>query len=108
MDSTIIYAICSIFLANHHISLLPIDNLFLQRKANIDKGAPKPRPQKGPKNLDSSASNMTVSGSELDDRLSYADTHQNVVPQQRTKRPTKSVNENLEPAFTASTILPEN
>ncbi|XP_071720212.1 chromatin-remodeling ATPase INO80-like [Rutidosis leptorrhynchoides] len=82
-----------------------------KRKATTDKGATKPRPQKGPKNTDSLASNSTtVSGSsEFDDRLQHVDTHQNVIIlQQRNKRPTKSVNENLEPAFTASAILPDN
>nr|GEV50301.1 DNA helicase INO80 isoform X2 [Tanacetum cinerariifolium] len=61
-----------------------------KRKAT-DKGTAKLRTQKG-----NSASNATVSGSELDDRIP-----------QRTKRPTKSVNENLEPAFTA-TVVPED
>ncbi|XP_071737614.1 chromatin-remodeling ATPase INO80-like [Rutidosis leptorrhynchoides] len=46
----------------------------------------KPRPQKGSKNVDS----LAASGTELDDRP------------KRAKRPTKSVNENLEPAVTAS------
>lgn len=80
------YEIFSTFLAYYHISLFPN----LQRKAT-DKGTAKPRPQKG-----NSASNKTVSGSELDDPIP-----------QRTKRPTKSVNENLEPAFTA-TVVPED
>nr|XP_043609117.1 chromatin-remodeling ATPase INO80 [Erigeron canadensis] len=77
-----------------------------KRKANTDKGTAKSRPQKTPKNLDSLASNTAVSGSELDDQLPLSDMDQKLP--QRTKRPTKSVNENLEPAFTASTNLPEN
>lgn len=62
----------------------------MQRKTIADKGPPKPRAQKGPKNLNYPASNST---SELDDQIP-----------QKTKRPTKSVNDNLEPAFTATAL----
>lgn len=54
----------------------------LQRKAGTDKGTAKPKPPKGSKKLDS----LAAPGSES----------------KRPKRPTKSVNENLEPTFTAS------
>ncbi|KAI3526049.1 hypothetical protein L1887_05212 [Cichorium endivia] len=71
-----------------------------KRKGNTDKGPAKPRTQKGSKNPNS---NTTVSGSEFDDRPPNTDTHR-----QKAKRPTKSVNENLEPAFTAASNVAED
>lgn len=70
-----------------------------KRKTASDKQTqPKPRAQKNSKNIDSLSPNTVPMDYEMDD-LS-----QNT-PQQRPKRlkrPTKSVNENIEPAFTAT------
>ncbi|XP_024964128.1 DNA helicase INO80 isoform X3 [Cynara cardunculus var. scolymus] len=77
-----------------------------KRKTSSEKGTPKPRPQKAPKKLDSLASNTIVSGSESDDRLPHANMHQQTP--QRTKRPTKSINENLEPVFSAPVVMAEH
>ncbi|KAK4432107.1 Chromatin-remodeling ATPase INO80 [Sesamum alatum] len=73
-----------------------------KRKAASEKQTqPKPRPQKSSKQVDSSSPNPTTMDFELDDPPQTND-----APQQRPKRlkrPTKSVNENIEPAFTATT-----
>lgn len=61
-----------------------------KRKGTAEKGSAKPRSQKGSKN---------VNATEFDDRP----------PSNKGKRQTKSVNENLEPAFTAATsFVPED
>ncbi|KAM7505400.1 hypothetical protein LguiB_004304 [Lonicera macranthoides] len=71
-----------------------------KRKSAADKQTTtKPRPQKGLKNVDSSTPN-----SESDDPLNNSNMQQQ--RPKRSKRPTKSVNENLEPAFTATTTTP--
>ncbi|KAL3623744.1 putative DNA helicase ino80 [Castilleja foliolosa] len=72
-----------------------------KRKAATDKQTqPKPRTQKSSRQVDSSSPNSTIMDLELDD-LPNTDP----APQRpkRLKRPTKSVNENIEPAFTATT-----
>ncbi|KAL0316801.1 UNVERIFIED_CONTAM: Chromatin-remodeling ATPase INO80 [Sesamum radiatum] len=73
-----------------------------KRKAASEKQTqPKPRPQKSSKQVDSSSPSPTTMDFELDDPPQNND-----APQQRPKRlkrPTKSVNENIEPAFTATT-----
>ncbi|XP_070055578.1 chromatin-remodeling ATPase INO80 isoform X2 [Nicotiana tomentosiformis] len=69
-----------------------------KRKGSTDKQTPKSRPQKNPKNLESLSPNSL-----MEDDIDVSP--QNIDMQQRPKRlkrPTKSVNENLEPAFTAS------
>ncbi|CAL5356520.1 unnamed protein product [Camellia sinensis] len=65
----------------------------------------KPRPQKVAKNVDSSSPNSGLGPMDydLDDSVQYADTQQQ--KPKRPKRPTKSVNENLEPAFTAPSMV---
>ncbi|KAK6127392.1 hypothetical protein DH2020_038874 [Rehmannia glutinosa] len=72
-----------------------------KRKTATEKQTqPKPRPQKSSKQVDSSSPNPTITDYDLDDPPQNTDT-----PQQRPKRlkrPTKSVNENIEPAFTAT------
>lgn len=72
----------------------------LQRKPGGDKQTqPKPRPQKGSKQVDSSSPNPTTVDYEHEDPSQHADSIQQ--RPKRLKRPTKSVNENIEPAFTA-------
>uniref|UniRef100_A0A5B7AP69 Chromatin-remodeling ATPase INO80 n=1 Tax=Davidia involucrata TaxID=16924 RepID=A0A5B7AP69_DAVIN len=77
-----------------------------KRKATADKQTPsKPRPQKGLKNTDYSSPNSMLMD-ELDDPLQNNDAK--LQKSKRLKRPTKSVNENLEPAFTATpTVVQE-
>lgn len=75
----------------------------MQRKSTADKPAPsKSRPQKVPKNVEYSSPNSIAMDDEMDDLPNDTETR----PQRpkRLKRPTKSVNENLEPAFTATPI----
>lgn len=71
----------------------------MQRKGSTDKQTPRSRPQKNPKNLQSASPNSLLE----DDIDGFP---QNIGMQQqrpkRQKRPTKSVNESLEPAFTAT------
>ncbi|KAG8367869.1 hypothetical protein BUALT_Bualt16G0117500 [Buddleja alternifolia] len=71
-----------------------------KRKASTEKQTQsKPRPQKSSKQSGPSSPNPTMIDYELDDPPQNTET-----PQQRPKRlkrPTKSVNENIEPAFTA-------
>lgn len=70
----------------------------MQRKGSTDKQTPKSRPQKNPKNLESLSPNSL-----MEDDIDVSP--QNIDMQQRPKRlkrPTKSVNENLESAFTAT------
>ncbi|XP_031102452.1 chromatin-remodeling ATPase INO80 [Ipomoea triloba] len=74
-----------------------------KRKSTADKQAPsKSRPQKVPKNVEYSSPNSIAMDDEMDDLPNDTETR----PQRpkRLKRPTKSVNENLEPAFTATPI----
>nr|XP_004236584.1 chromatin-remodeling ATPase INO80 [Solanum lycopersicum] len=70
-----------------------------KRKGSTDKQTPRSRPQKNPKNLQSASPNSLLE----DDIDGFP---QNIGMQQqrpkRQKRPTKSVNESLEPAFTAT------
>lgn len=76
---------------------------YVQRKSTADKQAPsKSRPQKVPKNVEYSSPNSMAMDDEMDDIPNNTETR----PQRpkRLKRPTKSVNENLEPAFTATQI----
>lgn len=74
------------------------NNFYVQRKAASDKQA-QPRLRNPPK--------MTSSGDYgLDDSLQNSDTQAH--RPKRSKRPTKSVNENLEPAFTGPHLaIPE-
>lgn len=75
--------------------------LSLQRKAASEKQTQsKPRPQKSSKQVDSSTPNPTVTDYELDDPAHNTEPLQQ--RPKRLKRPTKSVNENIEPAFTAT------
>ncbi|KAD6119634.1 hypothetical protein E3N88_10905 [Mikania micrantha] len=60
------------------------------------KATANPRPPKGLKKLDS----LAAPSSEFNDGVQYGDIQQQ--KPKRPKRPTKSVNENIEPAFTAS------
>ncbi|KAA8518116.1 hypothetical protein F0562_015590 [Nyssa sinensis] len=78
-----------------------------KRKATADKQTPsKPKLQKGLKNSDYSSPNSMLMDDELDDSLQSNDAKQQ--KSKRLKRPTKSVNENLEPAFTATpTVVQE-
>ncbi|KAH6794585.1 DNA helicase INO80-like protein [Perilla frutescens var. hirtella] len=70
-----------------------------KRKSTTDKQTqPKSRAQKSSKQLDSST-NPTIMDYELDDPLQNTNSVQQ--RPKRLKRPTKSVNENIEPAFTA-------
>lgn len=83
----------------------------MQRKAATDKQTPpKPRnSQKAMKNVDSYTEmtdpNSMAMDYELDDSLQNDDMQ--LQKHKRPKRPTKSVNENLEPAFTNSTVIIE-
>ncbi|GER57189.1 DNA helicase INO80 [Striga asiatica] len=72
-----------------------------KRKTATEKQTqPKPKPQKGSKQSDH---NPTIMDFELDETAPNADTTTTVQQRpKRLKRPTKSVNENIEPAFTAS------
>ncbi|CAA0829860.1 DNA helicase INO80 [Striga hermonthica] len=72
-----------------------------KRKTATEKQTqPKPKPQKGSKQADQ---NPTIMDFELDETAPNADTTTTVQQRpKRLKRPTKSVNENIEPAFTAS------
>ncbi|KAL3533721.1 hypothetical protein ACH5RR_007242 [Cinchona calisaya] len=71
-----------------------------KRKATTDKQTPKLRSQKGSKSADISSPNSVSLDYEFDDpQVNSEVQHQRP---KRLKRPTKSVNENLEPAFTAS------
>lgn len=82
-----------------------------KRKAATDKQTPpKPRnSQKAMKNVDSYTGmtdpNSMAMDYELDDSLQNDDMQ--LQKHKRPKRPTKSVNENLEPAFTNSTVIIE-
>lgn len=82
-----------------------------KRKAATDKQTPpKPRnSQKAMKNVDSYTGmtdpNSMAMDYELDDSLQNDDMQ--LQKPKRPKRPTKSVNENLEPAFTNSTVIIE-
>ncbi|KAM3338361.1 chromatin-remodeling ATPase INO80 isoform X1 [Capsicum galapagoense] len=70
-----------------------------KRKGSSNKQTPRSRPQKNPKNLESASPNSLLE----DDIDSFR--QDNDMQQQRPKRlkrPTKSVNDNLEPAFTAT------
>lgn len=72
----------------------------LQRKPAGDKQTqPKARAQKSSKQVDSSSPNQTIADYEHEDPSQLADSRQQ--RPKRLKRPTKSVNENIEPAFTA-------
>ncbi|KAK3039618.1 hypothetical protein RJ639_027209 [Escallonia herrerae] len=72
-----------------------------KRKPSTDKQTPaKPRPQKALKAAESSSPNSMRMDYELDVPLQNPDGPQD--RPKRQKRPTKSVNDNLEPAFTAS------
>lgn len=72
--------------------------LSMQRKAATEKQSQsKPRPQKSSKQVDSSSPIMDY---ELDDLPQNTEAQQQ--RPKRLKRPTKSVNENIEPAFTAT------
>lgn len=72
----------------------------LQRKPGGDKQTqPKPRAQKSSKQVDSSSPNRTIADYEHEDPSQHADSIQQ--RPKRLKRPTKSVNENIEPAFAA-------
>lgn len=73
-----------------------------KRKPPSEKAKPKSKSQKGQKNTDS-PSPYSPSMNEFDDTQMKTDS-QHQKPK-RLKRPTKSVNENIEPAFTASPIL---
>lgn len=77
-----------------------------KRKTTTNKEAPpKPRPSKSLKDIDSSGS--TPMESDFDDPpLPNTDTQQQ--RPKRLKRPTKSVNENLEPAFTATPVVAQD
>lgn len=68
-----------------------------KRKGSTDKKTPRSRPQKTPKNLESVSPNSLME----DDIDGFPQDMQQQRPK-RLKRPTKSVNENLEPAFTAT------
>lgn len=71
----------------------------MQRKAATEKQTQaKPRPQKSSKQADPSTPNPT--DYELDDPAQNTEAVQQ--RPKRLKRPTKSVNENIEPAFTAA------
>lgn len=73
-----------------------------QRKAATDKQMqPKPRAQKSSKQADLSP-NPTITDYELDEPQHNPDPDPIQQRPKRLKRPTKSVNENIEPAFTAS------
>uniref|UniRef100_A0A5B7AT52 Chromatin-remodeling ATPase INO80 n=1 Tax=Davidia involucrata TaxID=16924 RepID=A0A5B7AT52_DAVIN len=78
-----------------------------KRKATTDKQTPsKPRPQKGFKTADHLSPNSMLMDYELDDSLQNTDAKQQ--KPKRPKRPTKRVNDNLEPAFTATpTVVQE-
>ncbi|XP_042001321.1 chromatin-remodeling ATPase INO80-like isoform X1 [Salvia splendens] len=71
-----------------------------KRKPAGDKQTqPKVRAQKSSKQVDSSSPNQTVADYEHEDPSQLTDSRQQ--RPKRLKRPTKSVNENIEPAFTA-------
>ncbi|XP_057770371.1 LOW QUALITY PROTEIN: chromatin-remodeling ATPase INO80 [Salvia miltiorrhiza] len=71
-----------------------------KRKPGGDKQTqPKARAQKGSKQVDSSSPNRTIADYEHEDPSQHAESIQQ--RPKRLKRPTKSVNENIEPAFTA-------
>ncbi|XP_052173015.1 chromatin-remodeling ATPase INO80 isoform X2 [Diospyros lotus] len=72
-----------------------------KRKPTTEKQThPKPRPHNVPRDADSSSPNSRPLDYELDD---YPDAPQ--TKPKRSKRPTKSVNENLEPAYTAPPMV---
>lgn len=71
----------------------------MQRKTS-DNQTSKSRSVKGSKYADSSPSNSVSVDYEFDDLQVNTEVHHQ--RPKRLKRPTKSVNENLEPAFTAS------
>ncbi|KAG6399552.1 hypothetical protein SASPL_141033 [Salvia splendens] len=71
-----------------------------KRKPSGDKQAqPKARVQKGSKQMDSPSPNRTIPDYEHEDPSQHTDSIQQ--RPKRLKRPTKSVNENIEPAFKA-------
>ncbi|KAK4373713.1 hypothetical protein RND71_009097 [Anisodus tanguticus] len=73
-----------------------------RKGSTTDKQTPKSRPQKNPKNVESLSSN-----SMMEDDIDCSSLNIDMQQQRpkRLKRPTKSVNENLEPAFTATTSM---
>ncbi|KAL3819763.1 hypothetical protein ACJIZ3_005668 [Penstemon smallii] len=75
-----------------------------KRKAATDKHTQsKPRPQKSSKQVDTTSTNPAAMDYELNDHAQNTETLQQ--RPKRLKRPTKSVNENIEPAFTASSSV---
>lgn len=76
----------------------------MQRKSTSDKPAPpKPKSKKGgSRNSETSSPALIPLENEGDDSLQNSDSQHR---SKRPKRPTKSVNENLEPAFVASPSL---
>ncbi|XAR69491.1 DNA helicase [Bertholletia excelsa] len=75
-----------------------------KRKATTEKQTQsKSRPKKAPKNAESLSPNSRTLDFELEDSIEHAEAQQ--LKSKRPKRPTKSVNENLEPAFTAPLMM---
>lgn len=80
---------------------LLIAKMYVQRKAALDKqGQQKSRSQKDSKAVGSSSPNSMIMDYDPDVPTQNSDTLQQQRPK-RLKRPTKSLNETIEPAFTA-------